>query len=150
MTTMISRRDFLEATAIVPAVGAMRQRRRGVMRVAVIGAGAFGGWTALHLRRAGAHVELVDAWGPGNARASSGGETRVIRAIYGNVRRHVEMAARALAMWQAWDRGRVEKCYRRTGVLWMTGADDSYPRQSLPLLRDRNLACVELSVADAA
>jgi glycine/D-amino acid oxidase-like deaminating enzyme len=146
---MISRRDFLKTTAIVPAAGAVRQRQRNV-RVAVIGAGAFGGWTALHLRRAGAQVELVDAWGPGNSRASSGGETRVIRAVYGNVRRHVEMAAHSLAMWQAWDRGRAEKFYRRTGVLWMAGADDSYPRQSLPLLRERNLACDELSVPDAA
>jgi glycine/D-amino acid oxidase-like deaminating enzyme len=31
------------------------------MRVAVIGAGAFGGWTALHLARAGARVTLIDA-----------------------------------------------------------------------------------------
>src|SRR5271169_5498844 len=43
-------------------------------RVAVIGAGAFGGWTALYLRRRGARVILLDAWGPGNSRASSGGE----------------------------------------------------------------------------
>ena len=56
------------------------------LRVAVVGAGAFGGWTALHLRRAGALVTLLDAWGPGNSRASSGGETRVIRAIYGPTR----------------------------------------------------------------
>jgi UDP-glucose 4-epimerase len=32
-----------------------------MLRVAVIGAGAFGGWTALHLRRAGADVTLVDS-----------------------------------------------------------------------------------------
>src|SRR5229473_888232 len=50
--------------------------------VAVIGAGAFGGWTALYLLRRGARVTLLDAWGPGNSRASSGGETRVIRGTY--------------------------------------------------------------------
>src|SRR5882757_11053905 len=44
--------------------------------IAVIGAGAFGGWTALYLLRGGARVTLFDAWGPGNSRASSGGETR--------------------------------------------------------------------------
>ena len=55
----------------------------GGRHIVVVGAGAFGGWTALELRRRGARVTLVDAWGPGNARASSGGETRVIRATYG-------------------------------------------------------------------
>lgn len=45
------------------------------LHVAVVGAGAFGGWTALYLLRRGARVSLVDAWGPGNSRSSSGDET---------------------------------------------------------------------------
>ena len=99
---MLTRRDFLKSSAVVPA--AVRIQRAAPIRVAVVGAGAFGGWTALALRRAGADVILVDAWGPGNARASSGGETRVIRTIYGPTRRHVEMAARAPQLWSEWDR----------------------------------------------
>src|SRR5687767_4226893 len=39
--------------------------------IVVIGAGAFGGWTAYHLRRMGAKVTLVDAFGPGNSRSTS-------------------------------------------------------------------------------
>ena len=39
--------------------------------VIVIGAGAFGGWTAFYLRQMGAAVTLVDAYGPGNVRATS-------------------------------------------------------------------------------
>jgi glycine/D-amino acid oxidase-like deaminating enzyme len=145
---MLSRRDFLKSSVVLPAAVAVRQR--APLRVAVVGAGAFGGWTALHLRRAGAEVTLVDAWGPGNARASSGGETRVIRTIYGPTRRYVEMAARALALWTEWDRtGNGEQFYRRTGVLWMTGADDSYVRQSLPALRDLKLAYDEMDTAAA-
>src|SRR5580704_18527791 len=54
-------------------------KMQSTIHVCVIGAGAFGGWTALHLLRRGAWVTLLDAWGPGNSRASSGGETRVIR-----------------------------------------------------------------------
>jgi sarcosine oxidase len=147
----ISRRDFLKTSAVFPAAEAIRRRsvRVAPLRVAVVGAGAFGGWTALHLRRAGVQVTLIDAWGPGNARASSGGETRVIRAIYGGAKRHVEMAARSLSLWREWDRARVQKFYRRTGVLWMTGKDDSYPRQSLPLLRQFALQYDEISPADA-
>ena len=68
--------------------------------IAVVGAGAFGGWTALFLRRHGARVTLIVAWGPGNSRASSGGETRVIRATYGPRAVYTHMAARALALWK--------------------------------------------------
>jgi sarcosine oxidase len=120
------------------------------LHVAVVGAGAFGGWTALHLRRAGADVVLVDAWGPGNSRASSGGDTRVIRTIYGSTRHYVEMAARALTLWREWDRTTGGQFYTRTGVLWMTGGDDSYVRQSLPFLRDVGLAYEEMDPATAA
>jgi len=66
--------------------------------VVVIGAGAFGGWTALYLLRHGARVTLLDAWGPGNSRASSGGETRVIRGTYGPNQPYTRMAARAMQL----------------------------------------------------
>src|SRR3546814_5922790 len=56
---------------------------RNLPDVVVIGAGAFGGWTALSLREAGAKVTLVDAYGPGNPRASSGDESRLLRLSYG-------------------------------------------------------------------
>ena len=46
--------------------------------VAVIGSGVFGVWTAYLLRQSGAEVILLDAHGPGNSRASSGGESRMI------------------------------------------------------------------------
>jgi glycine/D-amino acid oxidase-like deaminating enzyme len=117
--------------------------------VAVVGAGAFGGWTALHLRRAGADVTLIDAWGPGNSRASSGGETRVIRTIYGPMRKYVEMAARALTLWAEWNRTAGEAFYRATGVLWMTSGDDSYVRQSLPVLRELKIEYEEMDAATA-
>ena len=69
-------------------------------RVVVVGSGAFGGWTALHLVNLGAQVDLIDSWGPGNSRSSSGGETRVIRAIYGPDRIYVEMVKRAYELWE--------------------------------------------------
>jgi glycine/D-amino acid oxidase-like deaminating enzyme len=106
------------------------------LHVAVIGAGAFGGWTALHLRRAGARVTLIDAWGAGNSRASSGGETRIIRLMYGGQARYVELTLRAFELWweheQRWHR----KLYRRTGVLWLFEGDDAYARTTVPLVTD--------------
>src|SRR4029077_18453577 len=110
----IPRRSFLEScTAASTALGVspflkdwipMSKQRH----VVVVGAGAFGGWTALHLLRGGARVTLVDAWGPGNSRASSGGETRVIRGTYGPGQPYTKMAARAAVLW-----GEHEKKWKR-------------------------------------
>src|SRR5687768_11782715 len=99
----ISRRKFVQAGAATIAMTRMSSstRMRSGPRVVVVGAGAFGGWTALHLLRMGAQVTLLDAWGPGNPRASSGGETRVIRGIYGPSEIYTRMTARALEVWKA-------------------------------------------------
>ena len=106
-------------------------------RILVAGAGAFGGWTALHLQRRGAQVTLCDAWGPGNSRASSGGETRIIRATYGPDRPYVQMAVRALEIWKEHEKRWNLKLFHHTGVIWLAGADDKYEKAALPLLRDR-------------
>src|SRR2546429_9601540 len=47
--------------------------------VAVIGAGVFGAWTAWHLAKRGQRVALLEAYGPGHSRASSGAGTRLLR-----------------------------------------------------------------------
>jgi glycine/D-amino acid oxidase-like deaminating enzyme len=119
------------------------------LHVAVVGAGAFGGWTALHLLRRGARVTLIDAWGPGNSRASSGGETRVIRAIYGGDRIYTEMAARSLVLWREEEKRWRRAVLRPTGVLWMVGGDDPYERAALPFLRELGLPYEEMSPAEA-
>lgn len=115
-------------------------------RIKVIGAGAFGGWTALHLLNAGAQVTLVDAWGPGNSRASSGGETRVIRAIYGPDRVYVEMVKRAYELWETLD----PSLYVETGALWLHRGDEAYVRSSLPILHELGFAVDHLTLDDAA
>jgi glycine/D-amino acid oxidase-like deaminating enzyme len=128
-------------TGEAPAAGA-------APRVAVVGAGAFGGWTALWLGRLGARVTLVDAWGPGNSRASSGGETRVIRGIYGPDRVYTQWVVRAFELWKesarAWDLD----LYHPTGALWMFEGDDSYARAALPLLAEAGLSAWQLDLAE--
>jgi sarcosine oxidase len=117
--------------------------------IVVIGAGAFGGWTALHLLHRGAQVTLLDAWGPGNSRASSGGETRIIRGTYGPNQPYTRMAARAMQLWKEYERRWNHKLLHRTGVLWIvTTEDDAYERGSLPLLRDAGTAYEELTPSD--
>lgn len=118
--------------------------------VAVIGAGAFGGWTALLLRRQGARVTLLDAWGPGNARASSGGETRVIRATYGPRAIYTTMAARALTLWKEHEQRWRRRLFHGIGVLWLVeSADDEYERAALPILRDAGITHEQLTGAEA-
>ena len=77
--------------------------------VIVVGAGAFGGWTAYYLRQLGARVRLVDAYGPGNSRATSGDETRGVRSSYGDRGVHAELwttwANRAIDRWTRVRRG---------------------------------------------
>jgi len=119
------------------------------VRIAVIGAGAFGGWTALYLLRRGAQVTLLDAWGPGNPRASSGGETRVIRGTYGPNQPYTKMAARALQLWKEHEKRWSLQLLHGNGVLWMAAAgDDQFERGSLSLLRDAGIAYEELSTDD--
>ncbi|MGA8702598.1 MAG: FAD-dependent oxidoreductase [Candidatus Sulfotelmatobacter sp.] len=117
--------------------------------VAVIGAGAFGGWTALHLLERGARVTLLDAWGPGNSRASSGGETRIMRGTYGPDQPYTELAARALRLWQKYERRWKCQLLHRTGVLWMVSSrDDAYERGSLAMLREARIKFQEFSTPE--
>jgi len=120
-------------------------------RIAVVGAGAFGGWTALYLLRRGAHVVLLDAWGPGNSRASSGGETRVLRCIYGANQLYSKMAARAAQLWRVHEKLWRCELLHRIGVLWMTtGGNNQFELESLPILREMGVSYDELSAADIA
>ena len=113
-------------------------------RVVVVGAGAFGGWTALHLRRAGCEVTLVDPWGPGNTRASSGGETRVLRHLYAEPE-YVTLVRRAVSLWREHEARWGTTLLEPTGLVWMvSGDDDSYERQVLDTARDLDLPVEEL------
>jgi sarcosine oxidase len=119
---------------------------RSKPHIAVIGAGSFGGWTALHLLARGARVTLLDAWGPGNSRSSSGGETRVMRGTYGPDQPYSEVAGRALKLWSKYERKWKRQFLHRCGVLWMAaGRDDAFERGSVEMLRAARIKHQELS-----
>jgi glycine/D-amino acid oxidase-like deaminating enzyme len=147
-----TRRNFMKtaltATAMVTAKSALAAASRS--SVVVVGAGAFGGWTALYLLRNGAKVTLVDAWGPGNSRASSGGETRIIRATYGGLRLYSQMATDALRLWQENERRWQRKLFFRTGVLWLAGVNDAYEQESMKVLKQVGAPFEKLSAAESA
>ncbi len=150
---MRTRRDLLKMTVAVPALAAVDRlagARQSSARVVVVGAGAFGGWTALELRRRGARVTLMDAWGPGHARASSGGETRVIRATYGTRAVYAKLATRAIELWTAHDAQWQRNFFRKTGAIWMFGRDDAFGRASADALKALGRPVDWITPADAA
>jgi glycine/D-amino acid oxidase-like deaminating enzyme len=147
----ITRRAFVGTVAAAPLAATLLTTSARVVRehVVVIGAGAFGGWTALALRRAGLRVTLVDAWGAGNSRASSGGETRVIRGVYNGKAVYTQMAARALHLWRAAERELGQSLLHKTGALWMCADDDAYVRRSIEPMRALGLPLEALTLDEA-
>jgi len=102
--------------------------------VAVVGAGVFGAWTAYKLRQAGASVLLLDAYGPANSRASSGGESRMIRMGYGPDEIYSRLAQRSLVLWQELF-GERYPLFVKTGILWLARERDPYCEAMVATLR---------------
>jgi sarcosine oxidase len=102
--------------------------------VAVVGAGVFGSWTAYHLAMAGKRVALVDAYGPGNSRSSSGGETRVIRCAYGANEMYTRWSAKSLEQWKELYGAASPPYFHQTGVLFLASAKSSETIASLATL----------------
>ena len=102
--------------------------------VAVIGAGVFGAWAAYKLRQEGASVLLLDAYGPGNSRASSGGESRMIRMGYGPDEIYSRMAQRSLVLWRELF-GERHNLFVKTGILWLARDRDPYCEATLATLQ---------------
>lgn len=105
--------------------------------VAVIGAGVFGAWSAYQLRLTGASVLLIDAYGPGNSRASSGGESRIIRLGYGPDEIYSRSAQRSFVLWQQLFE-KTEPLFQKTGVLWLARERDVYCEATLATLQRLN------------
>ena len=102
--------------------------------VAVVGAGVFGSWTALRLVQGGRRVVLLDEYGPGSARASSGGESRIIRAGYGPDELYARWAMRSLTLWKEFFAATHVGLFHNCGVLWLAREEDEYAKQTAATL----------------
>ena len=121
--------------------------------VAVVGAGVFGAWTAYQLSRAGAEVVLADSYGSGNSRASSGGESRMIRMGYGPDQIYTRMAQRSLGLWQelfdhVGHTGISPRLFQRTGILWLARENDPYCEATLETLQQCHVGYERLDRAE--
>jgi sarcosine oxidase len=101
----------------------------------VVGAGVFGAWTAWHLATQKQRVLLVDAYGAAHSRASSGGETRIIRMGYGADESYTRWSLRSLDQWKALFRATNQALFLHTGVLWLAGEHDTRLDETISTLR---------------
>jgi sarcosine oxidase len=102
--------------------------------VAVVGAGVFGAWTAWHLAKRGQRVLLLEASGPAHARASSGGESRIIRMGYGADELYTRSSQRSLMQWKELFAATGQALFHETGVLWLA-ADGVREKQTVETLQ---------------
>jgi sarcosine oxidase len=89
-------------SALTPVSGLTVNRKPSggdVGHVVIVGAGAWGSWTSYHLRQRGVRVTLIDQYGAGNSRSTSGDETRGVRSSYGD--------RTTVALWSKWARAAI-------------------------------------------
>jgi glycine/D-amino acid oxidase-like deaminating enzyme len=96
----------------------------------VIGAGTMGAWTALHAQRGGRSVLLVDAYGAGHSRATSGDETRIIRSSHGADAYYTRWSRAARDAWQELGDEVGERLFVQAGALWFAHRDDGFEAAS--------------------
>src|SRR4051794_14852870 len=118
--------------------------------VAVVGAGVFGAWTAHCVQRNGARVTLIDANGPAHSRASSGGESRLIRSAYGRDMIYSRMARDSLPQWKALSAASGLPIFHRCGVLFFFPTEEPYVHDTIAVHGELELPTEVLTGADMA
>lgn len=117
--------------------------------IIVAGAGVFGSWIAYTLQRTGHKVTLVDPYGAAHSRASSGGESRIIRCAYGADEIYTHMAQRSLTLWNDFF-GLINRpqLFQSTGVLWLAEPNDAHADASRVALTNAKVEFEDLSPAE--
>jgi sarcosine oxidase len=155
MSTMSTTRrtitKLIAAAALTPfsslakaAVNPPRKR----FDVAVVGAGVFGAWTAQALHSAGLRVTLLDAFGPGNSRSSSGGESRITRSAYGDREIYARWAADSLQAWKGLAQRTGLALFENTGVLTFVPGGDPFADESSVVLKHLGIRYEILSATE--
>lgn len=119
--------------------------------VVVVGAGVFGAWTANRLQRSGRSVALLDAYGAGNSRSSSGGESRILRMGYGQQKIYTHWSHESLKLWiEVFEQVHRPELFQKTGVLWTPAVDDPNTAHTLRAFEKYGVAFQKLNSAELA
>jgi len=118
-------------------------------KVVVIGAGAFGGWTALSLLHKGYEVTLIDQFGAGNNQSSSGGETRLIRAFY-DKQIYFDLTVRSMKLWKEHE-AKVGRTFFYQNGLMLFNYKSTTPEleKAWPMYKKANLPLEKVNLSDA-
>lgn len=107
-------------------------------RIVVVGAGAWGGWSAFKLQEAGYDVTLVEKKGAGHSFSGSGGRTRIIRMAYGGHQKYTDMVAHSFNEWEKYARKWGETLYHPKSALWLfRDIPSTYAEASIPLMKEK-------------
>jgi sarcosine oxidase len=116
--------------------------------VAVVGAGVFGVWIALHLAKRGQRVLLLDAYGPGHSRSSSGDESRIIRMGYGADEIYTKWSQRSLVQWkELFAATAKQELFQKTGVLWLAESGNAQLQATVDALGRNQVEFAQLDRA---
>lgn len=104
-----------------------------------------GVWTALQARRRGWRTTLLDAFGAGHSRSTSGDETRIIRASHGADPFYARWSREAREAWIALGDATGERLFVPAGALWFAHAEDGFEAASEATLRELGIPVERLS-----
>jgi sarcosine oxidase len=118
--------------------------------VVVVGAGTMGVWTALWSQRSNRRTTLIDAYGAGHPRATSGDENRIIRSAHGSDPFYARWARRAREHWIALGEQVGEQLFVQAGVLWFAGRSDGFEADANKTLASLNIPVEQLAPEEVA
>lgn len=159
MSTMLGTRSGSRGALYAQPIPEALHETARTADLVVVGAGAMGGWTAYVARAGGIgpdgaavgggrKVALIDAWGAGHPRATSGDETRIIRAGHGRDRLYARWARRALELWRRYEREWNVELVLPAGMLWFAERPDGREAASAVALAELGIAHERLTPDD--
>ena len=116
----------------------------------VVGAGTFGASLAWRLARRGEDVVLVDQFAPGDERATSGGESRLIRCGHGPDAGYTAMARHARDLWRELEAETGEDVLVECGLCWFAHGEAGWEAESAATMRGLGIPVERLDVGEAA
>jgi len=116
----------------------------------VVGAGVIGTWIALTAAERGRGVLLLDAFGPGDPRASSGDESRIIRSSHGTESIYPVWARESRERWIRLGEETGQPVFVQSGVAWLAHRDNAFEADSEATLRSLGIPAERLTPDEAA